>query len=492
MAATGPEIAAAARPALRLDDLPVDLLAHVVSYAGRVIICGVDGQIRKAVVGDFLALRLVCNTCQDAVRRAAKEHPVLDEASFRLSDGSTARAIAAWGQMFGSGCRELHFYTSHKASDIEPSDEALDALQSFVVNTQGRLRQLNLTSLGFSKSRDYALELCRASPQLKELVLTWIDSCFGTEHVVTSAAMESFAMEVGRLCPLLEYVRLSAGIGGEIPAETWQQHFPRLKTLEFQGRPENYAAIEAAARACVCAEEVSLVECDDELPAFVDMLLRTPLRGRLRKLDLGFDLPVSNEVILQCARFEGLRFLRLPPECAIDVEFCRSLAQLRPTLTGLDLGTECRADDECLRILCESLSLEHLTFSSMEWSLSPAVIDIILQSSSAQTLRGIGIYYMDELFTPANLLRLVRGCPLLSEFEGDSGELLSPIEHGKTVKAINKLLKGRGGKKNQYRPFVDFGPSQWGRPDTLGGQAGEFLQANEESEDDSESGSGED
>ena len=240
-------------------------------------------------------------------------------------------------------------------------------------------------------------------------------------------------------------------------------------------------------------EEVSLVECDDELSAFVDMLLRTPLRGRLRKLDLCFDLPVPNEVILQCARgFEGLRVLGLPPECAIDVEFCRSLAQLRPTLTGLDLGTECRADDECLRILCESLPLEHLTFSSMELFLSPAVIDIILQSSSAQTLRGIRIFYMDEIFTPANLLRLVRGCPLLSEFEGDSGVLLSPIEHGKTVKAINKLLKSRGGKKNQYRPFVDFGPSQWGRPGTLGGQAGEFRQANEESEDDSESDSGED
>ena len=90
--------------------------------------------------------------------------------------------------------------------------------------------------------------------------------------------------------------------------------------------------------------------------------------------------------------------------------------------------------------------------------------------------------------TPADMLHLVRGCPLLSEFEGDSGELLSPIEHGKTVKAINKLLKSRGGKKNQYRPFVDFGPTLWGRPGTLGGQAGEFLQANEESESGSESG----
>ena len=32
MAATGSETAAAARPALRLDGLPVDLLAHVCEY----------------------------------------------------------------------------------------------------------------------------------------------------------------------------------------------------------------------------------------------------------------------------------------------------------------------------------------------------------------------------------------------------------------------------------------------------------------------------
>ena len=473
MAATGPETAAAERPALRLDDLPVDLLAHVVSYAGRVIIWGSHGHRRKAVVGDFLALRLVSSTCQDAVHRAAKEHPVLDEASFRLSDGSTARAIAAWGRMFGSGCRELHFYTSHKASDIEPSDEALDALQSFVVNTQGRLRQLNLTSLGFSKSRDYALELCRASPQLKELVLNWIPSCYGAEHGITSAAMESFAMEVGRLCPLLESVAFTEGhskalrtdIGRTSPAETWQRYFPAIKCLDFRGSPDRYAAIEETVRACVCADEVSLSGCV-VLPALVDLLLRTPLRGRLRKLDLSFAKQISDELILQCARgFEALRVLALPSDCTVDPEFYRSLAQLRPTLTSLDLGRESRADDECLRILCESLSLEHLHLSNME-DLSPAIIDIILQSPSAQTLRSIEIYYMHDIFTPPNLLRLVRGCPLLSEFvfDDDSEELLSPIEHGEAVDAINELLKSRGGKEDQYLPFAGFGPWLFGRP----------------------------
>tara|TARA_B100001109_G_C18682662_1_gene389438 strand:+ start:457 stop:705 length:249 start_codon:yes stop_codon:yes gene_type:complete len=72
----------------------------------------------------------------------------------------------------------------------------------------------------------------------------------------------------------------------------------------------------------------------------------------------------------------------------------------------------------------------------------------------------------DEIFTPANLLRLVRGCPLLSEFEyeDDSEELLSPIEDGEAVDAINELLKSRGGEEDEYRPFVFFGPSLYGRP----------------------------
>ena len=96
-----------------------------------------------------------------------------------------------------------------------------------------------------------------------------------------------------------------------------------------------------------------------------------------------------------------------------------------------------------------------------------SVIDIILQSPSAQTLRSIAIYYMpDEIFTPANLLRLVRGCPLLSEFEyeDDSSEEPSPIEHGDAVDAINEMLKSRGGEEDQYRPFVVFGPSLYFRP----------------------------
>jgi hypothetical protein len=85
--------------------------------------------------------------------------------------------------------------------------------------------------------------------------------------------------------------------------------------------------------------------------------------------------------------------------------------------------------------------------------LSPAVIGIILQSTSAQTLRSIEIYYMHDIFTPPNLLRLVRGCPLLRRVEWDHDMQLSPIEDGPNIDAINELIRSRGGGENLvWRP----------------------------------------
>ncbi len=446
MAATGPEIAAAARPAVRLDDLPVDLLAHIALYIGHK-----DG--RSPVVQDLLDLRLVSSTCKDAVRRAAKEHAYLQRADWRLPAGVTARKIAGWGRVFGSGCRKLHLWGGHGQSE-DPSPDVLDALQSFVVNTQGRLRELDITYLRFSNSRDYALELCRASPLLKVLVLRWTPSSFGAGHGVTSAAIDSFAMEVSRLCPLLEKVGLTDGyspIGRISPAETWQRHFPAIKCLDFYRDPSRYAAIEETVRACARADEMDLIECT-VLPAFVDMLLRTPLRGRLRKLDVSHETTISTDTILQCARgFELLTHLSLPDEFSAGPEFYRSLLRERPTLTSLFLGFSSLADDACLRVVCNS-SLEYLALPLMD-NLSPEVIDIILQSPSAQTLRHITIYYMHEVFNPPSMLRLVRGCPLLRRVEWDHDMQLSPIEDGPNIDAINELIRSRGGGENLvWRP----------------------------------------
>ena len=449
MASTDPEIAAAARPALRLDDLPVDLLAHVALYIGHR-----DG--RKLMVQGLLALRVASSTCKDAVRRAAKEHAFLQSADWRLPAGVTARKIAVWGRVFGSGCRKLHLWGGHDQSEV-PSPEALDALQSFVVNTQGRLRELDITYLRFSNNRDYALELCRASPQLKELNLRWTPSGWGDGHGVTSAAIDSFAMEVSRLCPLLEKVELTDGyspIGRISPAETWQRHFPSLRCLDFYKDPSRYAAIEETVRACARADEMDLIECT-VLPAFVDMLLRTPLRGRLRKLDVSHETTISTDTILQCARgFELLTHLSLPDDFSAGPEFYRSLLQERPTLTSLFLGFSSLADDACLRHVCNS-SLEYLALPLMD-NLSPEVIDIILQSPSAQTLRHITIYYMHEVFNPPSVLRLVRGCPLLRRVEWDHDLQLSPIEDGPNIDAINELIMSRGGGEKDlvWRPVL--------------------------------------
>ena len=87
-------------------------------------------------------------------------------------------------------------------------------------------------------------------------------------------------------------------------------------------------------------------------------------------------------------------------------------------------------------------------------NLSPEVIDIILQSPSAQTLRHITIYYMHEVFNPPSVLRLVRGCPLLRRVEWDHDLQLSPFEDGPNIDAINELIMSRGGREKDcvWRP----------------------------------------
>ena len=359
MVATRSQIVAtaAARPAAQPDGLPIDLLAHVALYVGRI------DEDEKAWLDDLFALRCACRACEPAVRRAAKEHSALAEVYFRLAAGATAENIAAWGRVFGSGCRRLNLYTGTDHSDV-PSPAVLNALRSFVVNTQGHLQELTISRLPNSiTSTDYALELCRASPQLTSLSLSWPLSSWNSWGVIGGGAIDGLCSLLSHVCPLLALVDLNEGyraVGGISPTASFQRHFSATKCLEFRGEPDRYAAIEATARACVSADEVCLTECT-VLPALVDVLLRTPLRGRLRKLDLSYDTVISNESILQCARgFEALRVLQLPSRSPGTPKLYRSLARLRPTLTSLDLGVDSDANDECLRIICELLSLECL------------------------------------------------------------------------------------------------------------------------------------
>jgi len=114
-------------------------------------------------------------------------------------------------------------------------------------------------------------------------------------------------------------------------------------------------------------------------------------------------------------------------------------------------------------------------------NLTPAAVDIIVDSPTAQTLRHFNAYET-PIITAATMLRLVRGCPLLNDLHwcrGDS-EPLSPIEDGPTIDAINELLKSRGGKELDH-PFETFGP--YNRLDS-GVDSG--VESGEESGEDSE------
>ena len=463
-------VIAAARPGARLDRLPVDLIAHIALYAGNYDEDGCsDADDRR----DLLALRCACRACEPAVRRAATDHELLTQCYFR-SEYTDTQALAAYGRVFGSGCRRLDMSTAR-----EESPEILDAFRGFVAHTQGRLLALDLCGQSYRAGRAFVLELCGACPQLKEL-------CAGWEDVdgATSASVDGFCEELNRSCPLLESVELTNKttyrplLGAIAPAESYQIHFPAIKKLDFYVRegyePTRYDRIEATLEACVNVETINLSCCTVSL-ALVDVLLRPTLKSRLRTLDLTYETTVSPETVLRCAAgFEVLRDLRLPQYSSGEAEFYRSLARARPTITALDLGWRCLADDACLRILCELLSLERLEITHME-SLTPAAVDIIVDSPTAQTLRHF-TDYETPIITSATLLRLVRGCPLLNDVDWTWESRLSPIEDGANIDAINELLKSRGAK-DQYRPFVEFGPSTRGRPDPV-----------EESDSESESG----
>ena len=460
---------AAARPGARLDRLPVDLIARIALYTGN---HDEDFSRTADALHDILALRCVCRACEPAVCQAATDYELLKHWVFKNDEPQ--RSITTFGKVFGSGCRQLDLSTVGKESYM------LYAFRGLVAHTQGRLLGLDISGESYRAGRAFVLELCGLCPQLKELCAGWLDI-----DGATSASVDGLCEELNRLCPLLESVELTNKrtyrplLGAIAPAESYQIHFPAIKKLDFYVRqgyePTRYDRIEATLEACVNVETINLSCCSVSL-ALVDVLLRTTLKSRLRELDLSYETTVSPETILRCAAgFEALRDLRLPQYSSGEAEFYRSLARARPTITALNLGFRCRADDACLRIVCE-LSLERLEITLMD-NLTPAAVDIIVDSPTAQTLRYFHDYET-PIITSVTLLRLVRGCPLLNDVDWSWEERLSPIEDGANIDAINELLRSRGGKEeDQYRPFVEFGPST--RPDP-GEESGEDSEDGED------------
>ena len=451
----------------RLDALPVELLAHVTLYVGEPIL-NRDERRRP-----LLHLRCASKACEAAVRRAVKDHAYTKE--FGFGDVSSTRRIAACGRVFGAGCRILRLGATQS--------DKVTAIRQFAVDAaQGRILEVTLSNLPILPSA--LLSICSACPLMTRF--------YGSRlpHITSSnAEVASFARELGRVCPLLEDVTIANedaenedADGREVlsPAELFQMHFPRIKRLVFQSGnvnpvryywPTEYEGIEATVTACTRAAVVDFSNCFMP-PTLVDLLLQTSLKGRLRTLWLTGDTNVSPETILRCAAgFDTLRELALPDDLDAPVDFYASLARARPTLIDIDMGARTLANDACVQILVEGLALERIRLDSEEADfvcLSSAIIEIILQSRSAQTLTFLAAIDMPH-FTSAAMLRLMRGCPRLShlEWHGPRGmNCMSPMEDGGNVDEIIALMKARGGGFALYGAedclFPHYGPHDLG------------------------------
>jgi hypothetical protein len=190
-------------------------------------------------------------------------------------------------------------------------------------------------------------------------------------------------------------------------------------------------------------------------------------------LDLSGDTDISEETILRFAEgCESLVHLQFPNSLILAPEFYAALARARPTLKILELW---EPEDECLQVVCASFALECLYLHYGE-ELTPAIIDMILQGPSSETLHDFDLDYA-PCFNSADVLCLVRGCPRLANLGWRNEELdrysdrlrLSPLVDGSNVDEINKLLEARGTTWGKLEPFPKYGPAprrrrrrQWG------------------------------
>ena len=425
----------------KLDELPVELLAHVALFANKPIL----DDNPKIALRELLALRCASRSCKDAVSRAARQHKAVESLFFH---GSSAQKIAVMGRVFGIGCRDLYFHGVR-------SDECVSVLRNVVTSTNGQLRNLTCSAgkNSITVPKPVLLEMCSACPLLQTLYL------FDAPASIT-ANVDDFASAVGSACPLLEEVEFPCSLS---PAEGYQWYFSKLKCLTFNGRksasgPIRWDKIELTLQTCVHAMEVEL---DDQTvsPRLVDLILAAPVASRLKVLDLSSETDISPESILRFARGLGaLTDLRLPNYFNGESAFYRSLVQARPAIVRLDLGFENMLDHEDLRIICHVLRLEYL---ELPWAdnLTGRAIDIILESPCAQTLREVDVSYAPQ-FSSEDVLRLVRGCPRLADLEWETSEE-HPLDHdvdGPNVDAIDAILTSRGGRTSGVRAY---GPEYW-------------------------------
>ena len=423
----------------KLDELPVEMLAHVALFANK------PRYQRSKNLKELLALRCASRSCKDAVVRAITQHRAVKHLS---TLGKSDQGIVVMGRVFGIGCRVLN--VSSVLRRIRPTN-FVSALQTFVTSTNGQLRTLTYTgerSLHFS-TQDL-LEMCRGCPLLTCLRVERRPS---HQAIITADNLDEFASAVGRACPRLRCVWLPSP---RSPAEDYQRHFPRIECLNFMRAGSASAfrwdGVEAMLRACVHATEVDLTS-ETVSPRLVDLILAAPAAGRMKRLDL-CEAEVSPELILRLAGgLETLSDLQFPLEFDGGCAFYSSLVQARPSIAKLGLGLSNELDDDALRIICDGLRLEHLELTCVQ-NLTNRAINIILESPCAETLRSIEICHAHQ-FSSEDVLRLVRGCPRLADLEWETSEE-HPLDHdvdGPNVDAIDAILTSRGGRTSGVRAY---------------------------------------
>ena len=429
-------------PASPLTDLPVELFTHAYCFlyfdsdelalrcASRDSLKAVGEAIKRQTRYIWLG-----RDWDELVRIPLGEKP-------KTTPAQSARCIEALGRVFGPGCQ--HF------SGVGKTEIVLSAIGSFVTNTGGKLRGLSLDNCSISPSG--LLDLCSACPQLNSLSIT--------QKVpnIECADLDKLAISLNQLCPMLEAVDLPTKL---TPAETYARHFPRLRRLSFESvvwesghTPNRFDVIAQAVENCVHVTEIELL-CNPT-PALVETLTGTPLRDRVTQLYFSFAAfqGVSSASCVQAlGAFPNLHELSFgmgnlyEHRTVLTTEFCERLASECPMLRKLKLRY---VNNECMRVICERISLENIWIDDDEQGkltedLTADVVDIMLASPCATSLRDARLYGV-YAFGTVELLRLAEGCPNMMNLHCNYRPRSAAYRDASDLASLRSLLKSRGGK----------------------------------------------
>ena len=362
------------------------------------------------------------------------------------------QAIEAMGRVFGAGCACL--------MACGESVSAHAALWSFVKSTNGGLETLALSLA--SVSSELLVAICRASPNL--LRLNGPNQTLG--YAPTS---DQAILAIAAACPKLEIVSLYNGTDLS-PAESWQPHFPRLKSLVlYDGksgldtppyRPTLLEKISVAARSDFATALV--LEGCHIFPDVIEAIVGTPVGDRLTSMGSGQETSVETilepDALLAAARgFPCLTELWISNSTNIpNPGWFVELAGIR-TFETMIIESRHVTDSQVVAA-CSQNPLVRLDLFGV-FELTRDAIDGIISSQSAATLRDLVIAYCEPLgdddesfmyvdcIQAADILRLVRACPHLSDFNWQreySNDLSQSAQD--TEAEIAEILKLRGGK----------------------------------------------